>query len=232
MDFELTKSQKEIQKAAKEFAKGEFDKELALELDRTHEFPTKIWKKAADLGFIGVHYPEKYSGQDLGVLENIIIADVFCAQDSGIGSAIALASFASECVLRFGSDELKQKFLPPVAEGEMLSAGAFTEPDHGSDITSLDTTAVRDGDEWVINGTKTFITNGGKAGYYCTMCQTDDQAQPSYRGISLILVEAEREGITATDIGDKMGIHMMATAEINFKDVRVPISNIIGKEGK
>lgn len=232
MDFELTKSQKEIQKAAREFAKGEFDKELALELDRTHEFPTKIWKKAADLGFIGVHYPEKYSGQDLGVLENIIIADAFCAQDSSIGSAIALASFASECVLRFGSDELKQKFLPAVAEGEMLSAGAFTEPDHGSDITSLDTTAVREGDEWVINGTKTFITNGGRAGFYCTMCQTDDEVQPSYRGISLILVEAEREGLTATDIGDKMGIHMMSTAEINFKDVRVPVSNVIGEAGK
>jgi len=232
MDFELTKSQKEIQKAAREFAKGEFDKELALELDRTHEFPTKIWKKAADLGFIGVHYPEKYSGQDLGVLENIIIADVFCAQDSSIGSAIALASFASECVLRFGSDELKQKFLPAVAEGEMLSGGAFTEPDHGSDITSLDTTAVREGDEWVINGTKTFITNGGKAGFYCTMCQTDDEVQPSYRGISLILVEDERKGLTATDIGDKMGIHMMATAEMNYKDVRVPVSNVIGAEGK
>jgi alkylation response protein AidB-like acyl-CoA dehydrogenase len=232
MDFELTKSQKEIQKAAREFAKGEFDKELALELDRTHEFPTKIWKKAADLGFIGVHYPEKYSGQDLGVLENIIIADVFCAQDSSIGSAIALASFASECVLRFGSDELKQKFLPAVAEGEMLSAGAFTEPDHGSDITSLDTTAVREGDEWVINGTKTFISNGGMAGFYCTICQTDDDAQPSYRGISLILVEAEREGITATDIGDKMGIHMISTAEINYKDVRVPVSNLIGEAGK
>jgi len=232
MDFELTKSQKEIQKAAREFAKGEFDKELALELDRTHEFPTKIWKKAADLGFIGVHYPEKYSGQDLGVLENIIIADVFCVQDSSIGSAIALASFASECVLRFGSDELKQKFLPAVAEGEMLSGGAFTEPDHGSDITSLDTTAVREGDEWVINGTKTFITNGGKAGFYCTMCQTDDEVQPSYRGISLILVEDERKGLTATDIGDKMGIHMMATAEMNYKDVRVPVSNLIGQEGK
>jgi len=79
MDFELTKSQKEIQKAAREFAKGEFDKELALELDRKHEFPTKIWQKAGDLGFIGIHYPEEYSGQGLGVLENIIIADVFCA---------------------------------------------------------------------------------------------------------------------------------------------------------
>ena len=166
MDFELTKSQKEIHKAAREFAKGEFDKDLALELDRKHEFPVKIWKKAADLGFIGVHYPEAYSGQGLGVLENIIIADEFCAQDSTIGSAVVLASFAAECVLRFGSEELKQKYLPAVAEGEMLSAGAFTEPDHGSDITSLDTTAVRDGDEWVINGTKTFITNGGMAGFY------------------------------------------------------------------
>ena len=232
MDFELTKSQKEIQKAAREFARGEFDKELALELDRKHEFPTQIWKKACDLGFVGAHFPEEYSGQDLGVLENIIIADEFCARDSGIGSAIILSSFASECILRFGSDELKQKFLPLVAEGQMLSAGAFTEPGHGSDITSLDTTAERDGDEWVINGTKTFITNGGLAGFYSVMCQTDAECQPSYRGMSLILVEAEQKGVTATDVGDKMGIHMMATAELNFKDVRVPVSNLIGEEGR
>ena len=131
MDFELTKSQKEIQKAAREFAKGEFDKDLALELDRKHEFPTKIWQKAAELGFIGVHYPEEYSGQDLGVVENIIIADEFCAQDSTIGSAVVLANFASECVLRFGSDELKQKFLPAVAEGKMLSSGASL-PSHNN----------------------------------------------------------------------------------------------------
>ena len=232
MDFELTKSQKEIQKAAREFARGEFDKDLALELDRKHEFPTKIWKKACELGFVGVHFPEEYSGQDLGVLENIIIADEFCARDSTIGSAIILSSFASECIMRFGSDELKQKFLPPVAEGQMLSGGAFTEPGHGSDITSLDTTAERDGNEWVINGTKTFITNGGLAGFYSVMCQTDSECKPSYRGISLILVEADREGLTATDVGDKMGIHMMATAELNFKDVRVPVSNLIGEEGR
>ena len=232
MDFELTKSQKEIQKAAREFARGEFAKELALELDRKHEFPTQIWKKACDLGFVGVHFPEKYSGQNLGILENIIIADEFCARDSTIGSAIIFSGFASECVLRFGSDELKQKFLPPVAEGQILSGGAFTEPGHGSDITSLDTTAMRDGDEWVINGTKTFITNGGQAGFYSVMCQTNSECQPSYRGISLILVEAERKGVTATDVGDKMGIHMMATAELNFKNVRVPASHLIGEEGK
>ena len=232
MDFELTKSQKEIQKAARDFAKGEFDKDLALELEKKHEFPEKIWKKAADLGFIGIHFPEQYSGQGLGILENILVAEEFCSRDSTIGSAVILANFASECVLRFGSDALKEKFLPPVAEGKMLSAGAFTEPDHGSDITRMDTTALKDGDEWVINGSKIFITNGEIAGYFCVLCQTDPESKPTYRGISLILVEADRNGISATDVGEKMGIHMMSTAEVNFKDVRVPVSNLIGKEGK
>jgi alkylation response protein AidB-like acyl-CoA dehydrogenase len=134
--------------------------------------------------------------------------------------------------MRFGSDELKQKFLPPVAEGQMLSGGAFTEPGRGSDITSLDTTAVRDGDEWVINGTKTFITNGGLAGFYSVMCQTDAGRESSYRGISLILVEADRDGVTATDVGEKLGIHVVAIAELNFKNVRVPVSNLIGEEGR
>jgi alkylation response protein AidB-like acyl-CoA dehydrogenase len=232
MDFELTKSQKEIQKAAREFAKGEFDRELALEMDKNYEFPTKIWEKACNLGFVGVHFPEAYSGQDLGVLENVIIADEFCARDSSIGSALMFSAFASECVLRFGSDELKQKFLPPVAEGQMLSACAFTEPGHGSDITALDTAAVRDGNEWVINGTKTFITNGGMAGFYSVMCQTDADCQPSYQGISLILVEADRDGVDVKDVGEKLGIHMVATTELNLKNVRVPASNLIGEEGK
>lgn len=232
MDFELTKSQKEIQKAARDFAKGEFDKELALELDRKHEYPKKIWQKAADLGFIGVHFPEKYSGQGLGVLENILIAEEFCSRDSSIGAALILANFASECVLRFGSDELKEKFLPPVAEGKILSAGAFTEPDHGSDITFMDTTAEKDGDQWVTNGSKIFVSNGELAGFYCVLCQTDPASKPTYRGISLILVEADREGVSATDVGQKMGIHMTSTSEVNFKDVRVPYTNLIGEEGK
>jgi alkylation response protein AidB-like acyl-CoA dehydrogenase len=232
MDFELTKSQKEIQKAARDFARGEFDKDLALELDKKHEFPEKIWKKAADLGFIGVHFPEEYSGQGLGVLENILIAEEFCSRDSTIGSAIILSSFASECILRFGSNALKEKFLPAVAEGKMLSGGAFTEPDHGSDITFMNTSADKDGEEWVINGSKIFITNGEQAGFFCVLCQTDPESKPTYRGISMILVEAERKGVFATDVGAKMGIHMMSTSEVTFKDVRVPLSNLIGKEGK
>lgn len=232
MDFELSKPQKDIQKAARDFAKGEFDKDLILEMDNNHEYPTKIWKKAGELGFIGMHYPEAYSGQDLGVMENILVAEEFCRKDSTVGACIILSSFASECLLRFGSEEIKKKFLPPVAEGEMLSAGAFTEPGHGSDITMMDTTAVKENDEWVINGTKTFITNGGMAGFFTVLCQTDPDASPSYKGISMILVENDREGVTTTSVGDKMGIRMMDTSEVNFSNVRVPLSNIIGEEGK
>jgi alkylation response protein AidB-like acyl-CoA dehydrogenase len=232
MDFELSKSQKDIQKAARDFAKGEFDKDLILEMDNNHEYPTKIWQKAGELGFIGMHYPEAYSGQDLGVMENILVAEELCRKDSTVGACIILSSFASECILRFGSEALKKKFLPPVAEGKMLSAGAFTEPGHGSDITLMDTTAVKQGDEWVINGNKTFITNGGMAGFYTVLCQTDPKAKPSYKGISMILVEGDREGLTTISVGDKMGIRMMATTEVNFANVRVPLSNLVGEEGK
>lgn len=232
MDFELNKSQKEIQKAAREFAKGEFDKELALELDNKHEFPRDIWKKAADLGFIGIHFPEKYSGQGLGIMENILVAEELCSKDSTIGSCVVLSSFASECILRFGSEELKSEYLPKVAEGKVLSAGAFTEPDHGSDITFMNTSAVKEGNEWVINGTKTFITNGGIAGFFTVLCQTDPESKPTHKGISMILVDADSKGVSTSDVGNKMGIRMMTTSEVVFKDVRVPVSNLIGKEGK
>ena len=132
MEFELDKTQKDIQKAVRDFVKGEFDKDLALELEKKHEFPRKIWKKACDLGLIGVHFPEEYSGQGLGSMEDIIVIEELCRGDSTIGSAVALSSFASELVLHYGNEELKQKYLPLVAEGKMLSGGAFTEPDHGS----------------------------------------------------------------------------------------------------
>jgi len=232
MEFELNKTQKQIQKAVRDFCKGEFDKELALELERKHEFPTKIWQKAGEIGLIGTHYPVEYSGQGLGCLEDILVIEELCRGDSSIGSAVALAPFASELILHYGTEEQKRKWLPKVAEAQVLSAGAFTEPDHGSDITAMNTTAVKDGDEWVINGGKTFITNGGLASFYNVLCQTDPDVSPSYRGLSVILVEADRQGISTADVGQKMGIRMMATAEVTFKEVRVPLANLIGEENK
>jgi alkylation response protein AidB-like acyl-CoA dehydrogenase len=233
MDFELNREQKQIQKAVREFVKGEFKKDLIEEMIEKHAFPEKIWKKAAELGFIGIHFPEKYSGMGLGCLENIIVAEELARGDSTVGTCILIADFASEIILHFGSEEQKTKWLPKVAEGQCLSCGAFTEPDHGSDITSVETSAVKEGDEWVIDGSKIFITNSGPlAGFYCVLCQTDPDAKPSYRGLSLILVEADNPGVSYQDIGKKMGISLTYTAEVVFKNVRVPLANLIGKENK
>jgi alkylation response protein AidB-like acyl-CoA dehydrogenase len=169
----------------------------------------------------------------MGVMENILVAEELCRGDSTVGACLILADFASEILLHFGSDAQKEKWLPKVARAEVLSCGAFTEPDHGSDITSLNTHAVKDGNEWVINGNKIFITNAGPlAGFYSVLCQTDPEAKPSYRGISLILVEADRKGVSWSSVGKKMGIRMMHTSEVTFQDVRVPLENLIGQENR
>jgi alkylation response protein AidB-like acyl-CoA dehydrogenase len=230
MDFELNKSQKDIQKAARQFAKGEFDKELALELEEKHEFPTAIWKKAAEEGFVGLHYPEEYGGSGFGVLENTLVVEEFCRRDSGIGAALMTVDFSSENVLRYGTHEQKERYLIPVAEGEAISAGAITEPEHGSDITQMATTAVLDGDEWVINGVKTFITNAGLADYYIVICQTDTEA--GHRGQSMIMVEKDAKGIEVSSVGHKMGIRMIPTGEVTFKNTRVPAGNLLGEENR
>ena len=232
MEFTLNKEQESIQKAAQEFAKGEFDKEIALEHERNHTFPSEIWKKACELGFMGIHYPEKYGGQEYGVFENILVAEAFCRQDSGIGVALSLADFSSEIILRFGNDQQKEKYLIPLTKGEAISSGGFTEPDHGSDITLMDTTAVKKGDEYIINGVKTFITNGTISDFAIVLCQTDFDAKPPYRGQSVIIVEKGTPGYSTADVGEKMGIKMTSTGELSFNDVKVPVENLVGQENK
>lgn len=232
MDFKLDNEQEAIQKAAEEFAKGEFDRDIALEHELAHSFPFDIWKKACELGFIGLHFPEELGGQDYGILENALVVEAFCRQDSGLGIALSLADFASEIILRCGTDEQKEKYLPPLISGEAISSGGFTEPDHGSDITFMNTSAVKDGNDYVINGGKTFITNGTIGQYVIVLCQTDSEATPTYRGQSVIIVEKETEGFSASDVGHKMGIKMTSTAELVFNDVRVPAANLVGEENK
>ena len=232
MDFELTDRQADVQKKARDFASREFSKEEALELDESYTFPRGIWKKACQSGLVGVHFAREYGGQGFGVTENILIVEELCRGDSGIGIALSLADFSSEVVLRFGTPEQKQKYLIPVVRGEFISAGAYTEPDHGSDITLLCTTATKQGDFFVINGTKTFITNGTLADFFVVLCQTDLDATPPYRGQCTLLVDKGTKGFTATEIKPKMGIRMTSTAQLSFSDVKVPISNLIGDENK
>jgi len=229
MDFELSEEQKEVKRAAFEFAKGEFDKELALELSRTHTFPMEIHKKTCKLGFIGMHYPEAYGGQGYGILENGLAMEEFCRQDSSIGIALSVCNFSSEIIVRFGNEEQKKKYLIPLTKGEIISSGAFTEPDHGSDITQMFTTAMLEDGGFVVNGTKMFITNGTIAKFAIVLCQTDPNAKPTYRGQSTILVETGREGFDISDVGEKMGIKMSPTTEMSFNNVRVPKENLIGE---
>ncbi len=230
--FRQSKTQIEIRKAARAFAKGEFDKDQAYELEKKCEFPESIWKKAADLGFIGIHFPEEYGGGGLGIFENVLIVEEFCRKDSSIGTALALAGFASECVLRFASDELKEKFMPGIPEGQMLSGGAFSETRRGGDFTDIKTTAVKKDDEWIINGKKTHVLNGGNTGFYVVLCRTEVASDADEQGISMILVESGRPGVTFENAGRKLGGNMTATAEVSFNDVAVPFFNLIGKEGK
>jgi len=228
MDFELSPEQKEIQRAASSFAQGEFDREVALDLERNHQFPFAILKKACNLGFIGIHYPEEYGGQGYGVLENSLIVEAFCRKDSGIGVCLSIANFSSEIILRFGSEAQKKRYLIPITRGEAISAGAFTEPDHGSDITLLNTSAVREGSHYVINGTKTFISNGRIANFAIVLCQTDPLAKPTYRGQSTLIVEKGAPGFDVTELGEKMGLKMTSTTEMSFDQVRIPEENLVG----
>ena len=232
MDFSLNKEQIEIQKAAIEFAKGEFDKEVALDHERKHAFPLEIWRKACELGFIGLHFPEEFGGQGYGTFENVLVVEQFCRQDSGMGIAISLADFASEIILRFGTEEQKEKYLLPLTEGQALSSGGFTEPDHGSDITLMNTTALKEGAEYVINGTKTFITNGPIGDFVLLLCQSDLDAKPTYRGQSVIIVEKGTAGYEVTEIKEKMGIKMSPTGELAFDNVRVPLGQLVGEENR
>ena len=232
MDFELTKEQKDIKQAAREFAEGEFDKDLAIKHDKEHSFPRSVWKKACELGFVGIHFPEEFGGQGLGVFENALVVEEFCRKDSGLGTALALSDFASEIIMRHGTKEHKSRVLRAVASGGMISAGCFTEPNHGSDITCMDTSAAKENGRWLINGTKTFITNGTIADVYIVLSQTDPNAKPTYRGQSLILVEKGAPGLDANDVGDKMGIRMTSTAEVSFSGVSAPLEALIGEEGK
>ncbi|MBU2514145.1 acyl-CoA dehydrogenase family protein [bacterium] len=230
--FELTKPQKEIQKAAKDFAKGEFDKELAYELEKNNEFPTSIWKKAAELGFIGIHFPEKYSGGEMGLFENSLIIEELCRNDPSIGVAVAQASFASECIEKFGSEELKASYLPRIAEGEILSGGAFSETQRGGDYKNIQTTAEKKGGQWVLNGRKTHVINGSQAEVYVVLCKTDQTSASIENNLSMILVDADSTGLSAEPYGKKLGENMVKTAVLTLDNVSVPENKLVGKEGK
>ena len=230
MDFTLTKEQQDIKKAAREFALGEFP-ERAQEFDRNETFDLDIWRKACELGFVGVFIDEAYGGAGLGFFEHCLITEEFWAVDAGMANAVITATFGAELLGMFGTEEQKKRYLPPLVQGEAITGTAITEPDAGSDVTGAITTAVRDGDEYVINGTKMFITNGDVANYLLVFCQTDPDNPDRHRRHTFLVVETDRPGFEATKLHGKLGIRANDTAEISLSNVRVPASDLVGEEG-
>jgi alkylation response protein AidB-like acyl-CoA dehydrogenase len=233
MDFKLNDEQKEIQRAVREFCTKEFTPELALELDQKEEFPMALYKKAAQLGFTSMRIPQEYEGQGYGVLEDCLVVEEMCRADPGLGVAVSLGNLMiPDVLLKHGNEEQKKKYIPPLAKGDKLAAAAFTEPEHGSDITRMDSTAVKNGDEWTINGAKEFITNATTADTFILLCQSDPNAQPSHRGESLFLAEKGACGLEATKLHGKMGIKPCVTGSLSMADLKVPAANVVGEQGK
>jgi len=233
MRFEFTEEQKEIKRAAREFAEKEFTSEKGREYDEKYEFPWELYRKAGKLGFTGASFAEKYGGQGLGCIEACIIAEEFNRVDSTCAALLAGVGFAG-LIQKFGTEEQKEKYIPPLCNGEITCAMALTEPGHGSDagVVGLNTTAVKDGDSWKINGTKTFITCGDIAEFTIVCCQTDPKASPPHRGVTQIIVEKGTPGLDVTSLRPKMGFRGAPQAEMAFSDVRVPLSNLLGQENR
>jgi alkylation response protein AidB-like acyl-CoA dehydrogenase len=231
MDFDLTEEQKDIIKAAREFAEKEFP-DLAQECDREEKYPKHLWEKACGLGFVGVFIPEAYGGAGLGYLEHCLINEEFWRVDPGIAHFILASTFGSELILLFGTEEQKRKWVAPLVQAKAITGAAITEPDAGSDVSSVRTAAVLEGHEYVINGTKTFITGGTIANFLQVLCITDPHAKSRHDRFSVITVETDRKGYEANKLRNKLGIRASDTAEISFSDVRVPKENLIGTRGK
>ncbi|MFZ1036206.1 MAG: acyl-CoA dehydrogenase family protein [Smithella sp.] len=229
MDFELTEEMKMLKEMAYKFAVSEV-KPVSQECDENEKYTPEIRKKAAENGLVGAWIPEEYGGCGAGILGNAIITEEISKVDMGISLNIVASGFGCESILNYGTEEQKQTYLPPVCQGLKVSAGAYTEPNAGTDVSGYKTRAVKDGKDYVINGNKMFITNGTVCDFMVTQCITNPE-EKKHNSFSLIIIPADAKGVTRNKIHGKMGIRASDTAEIALEDVRVPQSNLLGKEG-
>ena len=230
MEFQLTDEQRHLREEVRKFADEEI-RPVATEYDVAEEYPHEVMEKAAEMGLLAPHVPVEYGGVGYSSVENAILTEELFAADPGIGLCVSSAGFGAEALMEFGTDEQKERVLPEVTAGDAVMGSAISEPQAGSDVTSVATRAEKDGDEWVINGSKMWITNGTVADYFVVVCETDPEIEDRYSGYSQILVEGDRDGLTRDKITGKLGIRASDTAELRFDDVRVPDENLIGQRG-
>ncbi len=231
MNFELTDEQKMIQEMARKFAEREI-RPVAAELDRTHAHPKEICAKMGELGLMGVTIPEQYGGAGMDYVSYALAEIEISRACASCGVIMSVCnSLYNFPVYAYGTEEQKQKFLRPVASGEVLGCYGLTEAGAGSDPARMLTTAVPDGDTWLINGTKRFITNGNVA-RYCVLAAITDRAA-GYKGISSFIIDFENTpGFRVGKVEDKLGINASGTAELVFEEARIPKENLLGKPGE
>lgn len=210
------------------------EKELAPHADEWEEttFPDSVFTRMGELGYLGLHYPEEYGGQGGDYATQIVLAEEMARTHSG-GLAMGVAvhtDMANPVIKLLGTHEQKLQYLVPALKGEKIACLGITEPGAGSDVAGIQTTAVRDGDEWVVNGSKLYITNGHRADYIVLVTKTDPDA--GYGGFSLLLVDMDSPGVVREKRLEKLGMHASDTALLAFQDVRVPAENLLGEEGK
>jgi len=230
MEFGLSAEQEQIRSEVRKFADNEI-RPVASEYDRKEKYPHDVVEKASEMGLTGANIPIEYGGAGYSTLDMMIIIEELFAVDPGIALSIVSTSFGTEAIVGHGTEEQKEEFLEPVARGEAITGAAISEPHAGSDVSAISTRAEKDGDEWVINGNKMWITNGTVADYVVMLCQTDPDAEGRYNGFSQIIVETDREGFSAEKITGKLGIRASDTAELILDDVRVPEENLVGHRG-
>jgi alkylation response protein AidB-like acyl-CoA dehydrogenase len=203
----------------------------AMEWEET-TFPDSVFRRMGELGFLGLSFPEEYGGQGGDYPCNLVLAEEMShAGSGGLSMGVAVhTDMATPPVHLFGTEEQKQRYLVPAIRGEKISCLGITEPDAGSDVAGIKTRAVREGDEWVINGSKTYITNGHRADFIVLVTKTD--ADAGYDGFSLFLVDMDSEGVIREKRLEKLGMHSSDTALLAFQDVRVPADALLGQEGK
>jgi alkylation response protein AidB-like acyl-CoA dehydrogenase len=229
MDFELTADQRAIQGLTRELAEAEIVPH-ASDWDRDHRFPDELIPKLAELGLMGVCVPEEYGGAGADFLSYILVLEELSRADAGVGVTVAVHTSAVALpILTFGTDEQRARFVPPLARGEHLGAFALTEPGAGSDAGSLRTTAVADGDEWVLNGSKQWITNGSRAGTFVLFARTD-QATAGARGVSCFVLDAEHVRVTREE--EKLGLNSSTTSDLAIEDARVGRDRLLHDEGR
>jgi acyl-CoA dehydrogenase len=228
VDFTLTDEEKSLREMAHDFAEKEI-RPVAWEYDKDGTWPQEIIDKAWELGLLNTHLPPEYGGPGLSFFDGVLIEEEIAWGCSGIGTSMSCNGLAMAPVVLAASDELKKDYLGRLAEEPLLASFCLTEPDAGSDVSGMKTNAVRKGDKWVINGSKSFITNGEYANWYTVYAKTDKEA--GHRGISCFIVPRDA-GVIVDKHEDKMGQRASNTAAITFNDVEIPLNHLVGEENK